>query len=108
MDDIHSTQWQLIQEGVIPWAKKSGEVVERVKEAVTAKYRKRQQECAKWLFPKEMRTGVEGYMKVIEFYLNDKLGQEYCHFHQYMVRERHKEIDVLKDETGRRVKKKDG
>ena len=81
-DGMHTTQYLLAEQGVLPWAKKPNEVLGVVKEAMSAEYVKKQKECAEKLFPPEMKTGVEGYMKVIDFYLNDMNAREYCAFHQ--------------------------
>ena len=85
MEGMHTTQYYLVEDGVLPYTNKIKDVNCIIKAALSDKYCKKQKQCGDSLFPSEFHTGVDGYMKVIDYFLNECLAQEYCTLHDYVV-----------------------
>ncbi len=99
LGDVHTTQYEFVQDDLIPYCEDSNGVNEVIKATLSDKYKKKQQQLAHEIFPAEYHTGVEGYLKVIEYFLNDALAQDYLILHDFNVRE-----GVVMREKARRYK----
>lgn len=95
LDGIHTTQYRLVEEGVLPWASRDDEIIPAIKKAMSAKYKNKQGELSDKLFPKEYKTGVDGYLQVIDFFLKDPLAQDYALLHDFILMQREKKDKKL-------------
>ncbi len=85
---IHTTQYKLVKSKVLPYTDKAENILSTLEDALSAKYIKAQQACAKQLFPAEFRTGVDGYIKAVEWFLEDDNAKDYCRLHDLIVEKR--------------------
>ena len=96
--EMHTTQYQLVKNDIIPWINNAEEVLGIIKLAISdKKYKKRQKKISSELFPEEYRTGVEGYLKAIEYFINDSVVGDYLILHDYAIEERK---NILQREKG--------
>lgn len=86
LDDMDTTQYKMVGDGILPYTDKIKEVREIVKEALTEKYKKKQMGYAKKVFPQRFKTGVDGYLKAIKFFLFDDNAKDYIKMYNYLMR----------------------
>lgn len=98
LDGIDTTQFKMVRDEIIPCCKNSKGVIDVLKRALSDEYRKKQKEAARLLLPKEYRTGVDGYIKVIRSILFDETMQDYIRLYDFIANERQSHLDVLHDE----------
>ena len=98
LDEIYTTQYRLVEDGVLPWASKSDELIPAIKKAMSAKYRNRQKDLSDELFPKEYKTGVDGYFQAIDFFLGDPLARDYVLLHDFILAQREKKDKEISEE----------
>lgn len=99
LGNLQSTACTLTQKKIVPFTSQASKVNQCIELALSPEYRKKQSECANWLFPPESRSGVKGYMNIIDFYLNDELAKSYCDLHRYIVNMRRNKLSELRSEN---------
>ena len=97
MEGMHTTQYYLVKDGILPYTNRIEKVDSIIKAALSDKCYKKQKQCSDTLFPSDYHTGVDGYIKVIDYFINDCLAQEYCALHDYAVNDNIKKDIVIKD-----------
>lgn len=96
LGDLCSTSYDLVQKGILPYVGSIDDVCKYLNIALSKKYRDKQLEYAKRMFPQGSKTGVTGYVEVIDYYLRNELAHRYCDLHHYVIndgRERLEEKD---------------
>lgn len=74
--DFHSTQYDLYKSGKLLVCNNPDRIVETINQALEKKYIHNWRKVSDSFFPKEYRTGVKGYMDVIDYYLNDPVAKK--------------------------------
>ena len=92
MGKVHTTQYQFVKKGYIPYTDKAEKVNEIIDQALTSKNIKIQEDLADEIFPQEYRTGVDGYIKVIKYFASDALAKDYVMLHDAVMSERKREL----------------
>ena len=82
--DLHTTQYEIVEEGYIPWTDDIKLVRKIIEEAMSEKYRERQMKLSNKFFTKEFKTGVQGYLDVINYLLCDKDAMDYLKLKKYI------------------------
>ena len=90
--DFHTTQYELYKDGWLLACDKVEEVEKMISLALGSEYRKRWSKLADIMFPETFRTGVEGYLKVINYFLNDPAAKKYVLLYDYVNEMRLEEI----------------
>ena len=85
--DFHTTQYSLYKEGKLLVCNNPKNIVKTIDEALTREYKKNWKELEERFFPKEYRTGVKGYIDVIEYFLNDPDAKKAIMLHDYNLEE---------------------
>lgn len=105
--DFHSTQYDLYKSGKLSVCSKPSDVLKTMGAISTKEYKRQWDKLSDKFFPKEFRTGVKGYLRVIEYYLNDPEAQKLILFHDYNLLEQRNEIkerEKVIDEMDRYIK----
>lgn len=112
LDEIHTTQYKIVKGGFVPWTDKVEDILDIIKQALSADYRKKQNKLSDEIFPQSYRTGSEGYLKVIKYFLHDPIAEDYVMLHDYILKENYKskkeEIDKLASRNKELVDKIEG
>lgn len=101
LGDIHTTQYKIVKEGFLPYSEKPGDADVLVKKATSVEYRNKQKELSAKLFLSEFKTGVQGYIDAIDYFLNDQNAQDYIKLHDYVLADKLKlaqERDLLMEQ----------
>lgn len=88
LGDIHTTQFLFVRDGYIPYAKTAADVNKAIEAALSKKMIEKQKELSQKIFPKEYRTGVKGYLDVINYFLYDEVAQDYLKLHDQNIEEK--------------------
>ncbi len=88
LGDIHTTQYLFVRDGYIPYAKTAADVNKAIEAALSKKMIEKQKELSQKIFPKEYRTGVKGYLDVINYFLYDEVAQDYLKLHDQNIAEK--------------------
>lgn len=99
LGDIHTTQYQLVKRKIIPWTNKGDDLIKIVENAMSYEFRLKQSKASDELFPRSFKTGVDGYIDAIEFFLNNSLAKDYALLHDYVVNERNNSDDYCKEKS---------
>ena len=90
--DFHSTQYDLYKAGDLLVCGKPKQVQKMMDRALSNEYKKNWNKLAERFYPKEFRTGVKGYLDVINYYLNDSEAQKAILLHNYYILEQNNEL----------------
>ena len=88
LGNIHTTQYLFVRDGYIPYAKTAADVNKVIEAALSKKMVEKQKELSQKIFPKEYRTGVKGYLDVINYFLYDEVAQDYLKLHDQNIAEK--------------------
>lgn len=86
--NFHTTQYELYKNGWLLKCDKAEKIKSTIDRALSDEYREKWSMLEDMLFPKKFRTGVEGYLEVIEYFLNDPAAKKYVLLHDYVSEER--------------------
>ena len=104
--NITSTQEKLIARGIIPYTNKVKDIESIISKALSPSVIKKQQESAKVLFPAEYRTGTQGYLDIINYYLECPNIQDYIDMHNYLYELRQQTVNNISAELSHIVEEK--
>jgi len=93
LGDIHTTQYELVKNNFLPYANKAENVMGAISDALTEEWVDVQKRLSMELFPKKYRTGIDGYMAVIEWFLESEVAGDYCRLHDYVIVQKYEAIE---------------
>ncbi|MBR3172517.1 CDP-glycerol glycerophosphotransferase family protein [Candidatus Saccharibacteria bacterium] len=105
--DFHSTQYDLYRSGELLICSNPSKLLEVIDKVSTKTYMKKWNKLSDRFFPKEYRTGVKGYLEVIDYYLDNPEAQKVIMLHDHYLLEQRNEIKMreeLIDEMDRYIK----
>lgn len=85
LGDIHTTQYQIVKDGYILHCEEINKIGEMLELSMKKEYMNKEKELSDKLFPKEFHNGLEGYLEVIKYFLEDPLAQDYIKLHNYKI-----------------------
>ncbi len=94
LEDIHTTQFQFVRDGYIPYSNKSSDALLVIGKALKDDFIEKQKELSNKVFPKEFKTGVDGYLRIIDYFMDDEIAQDYIKLHNLRI----KNENALKNE----------
>ncbi len=96
LEDIHTTQFELVKDGLIPYCNDIDEINEKIAETLLEDTSKKQRELACRFFP-QRASGVKGYMKAIRYFLEDETAQDYIKLYDFVMSNNQKKIKKIED-----------
>lgn len=92
LEDIHTTQFELVRDGFVPYCDNVNEINEKIVEALSTDVINKQKKLANRFFPQKA-SGTKGYMETIRYFLEDETAQDYVKLHDFIINDRQKKID---------------
>lgn len=99
LGEIHTTQYGLVKFAKVPWTDKIENLNAILKKALSKEYRDKQMKLSDEIFPDECKTGVEGYIRVIDLFLSDPIMEDYSLLHDYALSQR----KIFREEAEKRI-----
>lgn len=82
LGEAHTPQYKYVHTGYLPHCNKASALRGTMKELFRPDTLKKQKELAGLLFPPSSKTGVKGYLDVINYYLSPE-AEDYLHYHDH-------------------------
>ena len=100
--DLHTTQYELYKNGRLLACKKIDQVEGMIDQALTKEYREQWAKLADMMFPSIFRTGVEGYLRIIDYFLSDAEAEKYMRLHDYYIEDWKEKVELRDKEIAQR------
>ena len=81
LGEMHTTQYELIQDGILPQCVNASEICETVKTALSTKIREKQLAASHEFFPQKNKQSIKQWIDAIEYFLHDPIAQDYILLH---------------------------
>lgn len=83
LNNLHTTQYKLVNDGIILSCDNADDINDTIEKTLLPESIKKQSEYSNEIFPPELRTGTDGYIKTIEYFLFNKEAGEYLEIQRY-------------------------
>lgn len=98
LGNLHTTLYEMAANKQIITCNDPRGVCAAVDDALGEKMMKVQKRLGEEILPRKYRNGVDGYLKVIDYFLNDPEAIDYITFHDYVVNEKYSIIEHYENE----------
>lgn len=92
LGDIHTTQFELVRDGFVPYCDNVNEINEKIVEALSTDVINKQKKLANRFFP-QRASGTKGYMKTIRYFLEDETAWDYIKLYDFVINDRQRKVD---------------
>jgi hypothetical protein len=92
LEDIHTTQFELVRDGLISYCDSVSEINEKIAEALSDDMINKQKKLADRFFP-QRASGTKAYMETIRYFLEDETAQDYVKLHDFIMNDRQGKLD---------------
>ncbi|MBR3248586.1 CDP-glycerol glycerophosphotransferase family protein [Candidatus Saccharibacteria bacterium] len=96
---MHTTQYKMVRDGMLPYTGDVKKIEKIIEAALTREYKKKQRKLGREILPLDRRNGVEGYLEVIDYFLDYENVEDYVGLHNYknkIMQEEKEELDKYK------------
>ena len=86
LPDVHTTQYKYVKDGLLPYTNDTKKIEKTIEKALTEEMIKKQKQLGRGILPLGKRNGAEGYIEIIDYFLNSPDLEDYIGLHNYKNR----------------------